>query len=167
MFCSVMSQLLSLKTTAEFVFVKGCSQECWNRPYQSAHLGGISAWGATQLVIFSGFMNAKRLGAVYEAGLLPFIEKHLINHHRLYQDSDPKHSSKYIEHFLSRSLPLTYITCKPFFVNNCTLSSIKDAKRDIPTMVFTSSSNVLFCYFVEVMMLFPLPVGSNTKTSLP
>ena len=62
--------------------------------------GGISARGATQLVIFSGIMNAERLGAVYEAGLLPFIEKRFPDHHRLYQDNDPKHSSKYIEHFL-------------------------------------------------------------------
>ena len=62
--------------------------------------GGISARGATQLVIFSGIMNAERLGAVYNAGLLPFIEERFPDHHRLYQDNDPKHSSKYIECFL-------------------------------------------------------------------
>jgi len=46
--------------------------------------GGISARGAAQLVIFPSIMNAERLGAVYEAGLLPFIEKCFPDHHRLY-----------------------------------------------------------------------------------
>jgi len=35
--------------------------------------GGISTKGATSLVMFTGIMNSERLGAVYEAGLLPFI----------------------------------------------------------------------------------------------
>jgi len=77
MFCSVMSQLFSLKTTAEFVFVKGCSRVLKQRakhPIKVHIWGGISARGATQFVIFSGIMNAERLGAVYVAGLLTFIE---------------------------------------------------------------------------------------------
>ena len=37
--------------------------------------GGISAKGATRLVMFTGIMNARRLGAVYEAGLLPLFKK--------------------------------------------------------------------------------------------
>ena len=62
--------------------------------------GGISAQGVLKLVIFTGKMNADQLGAVYKAGLVPFREEHFPEHHRLYQDNDSKHSSKYIEHFL-------------------------------------------------------------------
>ena len=50
--------------------------------------------------MFTGIMNARRLGAVYEAGLLPFIQERFPEGHGLYQDNDPKHSSKYIEEFL-------------------------------------------------------------------
>ena len=64
--------------------------------------GGISARGATSLVMFTGIMNAERLGAVYEAGLLPFIQERFPDGHRLYQDNDPKHSSKHIEQFLEQ-----------------------------------------------------------------
>ena len=49
--------------------------------------------------MFTGIMNAKRLGTVYEAGLIPFVEEWFPDGHRLYQDNDPKHSSKYIEVF--------------------------------------------------------------------
>ena len=59
-------------------------------------MGGISAKGATKLVMFLGIMNATRLGTVYEAGLLPFIQERFPDGHRLYQDNDPKHSSKYV-----------------------------------------------------------------------
>ena len=62
--------------------------------------GGICAKGATKLVFFTGIMNAKRLAAVYEAGLVPFIRERLPDSHRLYQDNDPKHSSKFIEDYL-------------------------------------------------------------------
>ena len=62
--------------------------------------GGISARGATKVVMFTGIMNAQRLSAIYEAGLLPFIEERFPDGHRLYQDNDPKHSSKFIEKFL-------------------------------------------------------------------
>ena len=52
--------------------------------------------------MFTGIMNAERLGAVYEAGLVPFIQERFPDGHRLYQDNDPKHSSKYIEEFLKQ-----------------------------------------------------------------
>ena len=45
-------------------------------------------------------MNAQRLGAVFEAGLIPFIQGRFLDGHRLYQDNDPKHSPKCIEEFL-------------------------------------------------------------------
>jgi len=56
--------------------------------------GGISKQGATKLVMLSGIMNANRLMAAYEAGLLPFLREGLKEDHRLYQNNDPKHSSK-------------------------------------------------------------------------
>ena len=62
--------------------------------------GGISSKGTTSLVMFTGIMNAERLGAVYDAGLVPFIQERFPDGHRLHQDNDPKHSSKYMEEFL-------------------------------------------------------------------
>ena len=64
--------------------------------------GGISTKGATSLVMFTGIMNVECLGAVYEAGLVPFIQERFPDGHRLYQDNDPKYSSKYIEEFLKQ-----------------------------------------------------------------
>ena len=61
--------------------------------------GGISAKGATKLILFNGIMNAERLKKILEAGLLPFIEQKFPDGHRLYQDNDPKHASKLIEKF--------------------------------------------------------------------
>jgi len=52
--------------------------------------------------MFIGILNATRLGAVYEAGLVPFIEKTFPDGHRLYQDNDPKHASKHIDDFLNK-----------------------------------------------------------------
>ena len=52
--------------------------------------------------MFTGIMNAERLGAIYEAGLLPFIQERFPDGHRLYQDNDPKYSSKYIETFFEQ-----------------------------------------------------------------
>ena len=65
--------------------------------------GGISKQGATQLVIFSGIMNATIYGDILSASLLPFIQEAFPDGHRLYQDNDPKHTSKYIQRFFERS----------------------------------------------------------------
>lgn len=65
--------------------------------------GGISARGATRVIMFTGIMNAQRLARVFEVGLLPFIEENFRGGHRLYQDNDPKHSSQYIEDFFKRN----------------------------------------------------------------
>ena len=61
--------------------------------------GGISVRGATKVIMFTGNMNAERLGIILEAGLLPFIADKFSSGHRLYHDNDPKHSSYYIEDF--------------------------------------------------------------------
>ena len=47
--------------------------------------------------MFTGIMNAEKLGKVLEAGLLPFIRDRYPDGHRLQQDNDPKHASYYIE----------------------------------------------------------------------
>ena len=56
---------------------------------------GISRRGATQIVIFSGIMNATRFTDILSAGLLPFLETVYPDHHRFQQDNDPKHASRY------------------------------------------------------------------------
>ena len=65
--------------------------------------GGISKQGATQLVIFSGIMNATIYGDILSVSLLPFIQEAFPDGHRLYQDNDPKHTSKYIQRFFERN----------------------------------------------------------------
>lgn len=61
--------------------------------------GGISARGATDIIMFTGIMDAQRLSRVLEVGLLPFLRSHYPDGHRLQQDNDPKHASKLIEDF--------------------------------------------------------------------
>ena len=58
--------------------------------------GGITKWGATQIVLFSEIMNAIKYGDILSASILPHIRKSYPEGHRLYQDIDPKHTSKYI-----------------------------------------------------------------------
>lgn len=58
--------------------------------------GGISTRGATKIIMFSGIMNAIKYGKIIEAGLVPFVRASFPDGHRLQQDNDPKHSSKYI-----------------------------------------------------------------------
>ena len=65
--------------------------------------GGISVKGATKVVMFTGTMNAERLGIILEAGLLPYIADKFSGGHRLYHDNDPKHSSYYIEDFFKEN----------------------------------------------------------------
>lgn len=65
--------------------------------------GGISMRGATKIVIFTGIMNAVRYGQILEASLLPFINECYPDGHKLQQDNDPKHTSKYIENFFKQN----------------------------------------------------------------
>ena len=70
---------------------------------QKIHIwGGISMKGPTPLVMFGGILNATRYAVILENGLLPFIQKYYPRGHRLQQDNDPKHRSKFIQSFFAR-----------------------------------------------------------------
>ena len=64
---------------------------------------GISSRGATNIIMFTGIINAQRLRRVLEAGLLPFIRERYPDGHRLQQDNDPKHASNYIADFFEQN----------------------------------------------------------------
>ena len=64
---------------------------------------GISKRGATKLIMFSGIMTATRYGDILSVSLVPFLEKAYPNGHRLYQDNDPKHTSRYIQAFFAEN----------------------------------------------------------------
>lgn len=65
--------------------------------------GGISARGATNIIIFTGIINAQHLETVLEVGLLPFIRERFPTGHRLQHDNDPKHASERIETFFQEN----------------------------------------------------------------
>ena len=58
--------------------------------------GGISKRGSTDIVIFAGILTATRYAEILDAMLLPFIRSQYPGGHRLYQDNNPKHTSRYI-----------------------------------------------------------------------
>ena len=64
--------------------------------------GGISKHGATNIVIFTGILNATRYTDILDAALVPFIEGHYPDGHRFQQDNDPKHTSRWAEDYLAR-----------------------------------------------------------------
>ena len=59
--------------------------------------GGISKRGSTDIVIFTGILTATRYAELLDAALIPFIDTQYCRGHRLYQDNDPKHTSRYIQ----------------------------------------------------------------------
>lgn len=65
--------------------------------------GGISSKGATGIVIFTGILTATRYAEILSAALLPFIHKKYPLGHHLYQDNDPKHTSRYIRGFFEEN----------------------------------------------------------------
>ena len=63
---------------------------------------GISAKGATSVVIFTGILTATRYTDILEAALIPFIEDHYPEYHRFQQDNDPKHTSRWSQNFFEQ-----------------------------------------------------------------
>ena len=53
--------------------------------------------------MFTGIMNAERPCAVFQAGLLPYIQNTFPDWHRLQQDNDPKHASGLIDKFFEKN----------------------------------------------------------------
>ena len=66
--------------------------------------GGISFRGATNIIMFSGIMDAPRFTQILQAGLLPYINEVFPDGHRLQQDNDPKHCSNMVDDFLAENV---------------------------------------------------------------
>lgn len=61
--------------------------------------GAISSRGASQVVLFTGIMDAKRYAQILGRSLIPFIGSCFPEDHRFQQDNDPKHCSKHVEKY--------------------------------------------------------------------
>ena len=62
-------------------------------------LAGISKREAISLVMFQGIITATRYEDILSTSLIPFLQKTYPDAHRLYEDNDPKHTSRYVQAF--------------------------------------------------------------------
>ena len=61
---------------------------------------GISKRGATKIVLFSKIMTATRYFDIRLATIVPLLKEKYPHGHHMYQENNPKHTSKYIQCFL-------------------------------------------------------------------
>jgi hypothetical protein len=66
--------------------------------------GGISTRGATDVVTFSGTMDAELYTKILSVVLLPFMSKYPHVNFRFQQDKDPKHTSRKAMEFFYKAL---------------------------------------------------------------
>jgi len=121
--------------------------------------------------MFTGIMDADRLGAIYEAGLLPFIEERFPDGHRLYQDNDPKHSSKHIEDFLEENnvnwwysppespdlnpIELVWGSMKQFLRNRHKPRNLEELKAGIETFWLSLTPEICRKYISHLKKVIP------------
>jgi hypothetical protein len=74
-----------------------------NHPLKVHVWAGISKRGATSTVVFTGIMTATTYSEILQQSLVPFIRSAYPDGHQLYQDNDPKHTSRYIQRFFEEN----------------------------------------------------------------
>ena len=82
----------------------------------------ISKWGTTKLIMFSGIMTATKCRDTLSVSLVPFLQKTYSNGHRLYQDNDPKHTSRHIQAFFAQNGINQQASCPERFIERTWLN---------------------------------------------
>ena len=121
--------------------------------------------------MFTGILNAKRLAAVYKAGLVPFIKERFPDGHRLYQDNDPKYASNYIDDFLKEKninwwysppespdlnpIELVWGSLKQFLRNKYKPKNLEELKAGIETFWLSITPAVCKKYIKHLKKVIP------------
>ena len=97
--------MVQLKPTHRKCYHKKGQPRCFRpkpkHPVKVFVWGGISSRGATDVVIFSGIMDAKLYIRILSTGLIPFMQKYPTVSFRFQQDNDPKHTSRVAQDFFT------------------------------------------------------------------
>lgn len=139
--------------------------------------GGISKRGATNVIMFTGIMNAERLATVYEAGLLPFLRDQFPDGHRLQQDNDPKHASNHIQDFFEEHNvnwwptppespdlnPIENIwgSLKTYLRNTYKPKNLEELKQGIQQFWVTLTPEVCTRYIMHLKKVMPVVIGEK------
>ena len=70
---------------------------------QSTRLGRDLEKRSNSYCHFSGIMTTTRYADILSASLFPFIQKYFRGGHRLYQDNDLKHTSRFVQRFFEEN----------------------------------------------------------------